>query len=125
MIPGFEDALVGTQKDETVEINAIFPNDYHLQEYAGKEGTFTVTVHKVMAPEIPELNDDFAAYLGVTGGTIEALKQEVRDNITRELEKRIINNIKEQLIAQLLERNKFDIPQSLIDKENQTASKSI
>jgi trigger factor len=117
MIPGFEDALYGAKKDDDVLINVSFPEDYHVANLAGKPVKFKTTVHKVSAPELPELNDAFAKDLGVSAGSIEGLREEVGANLKRELEKRMRDHVKEQVIDAVLEKNRIEVPQALIDNE--------
>lgn len=117
MIPGFEDALYGAKKDDDVVINVTFPNDYHSAKHAGQPAKFKVKVHKVSAPELPEINDDFAKDLGVSAGTVDGLREEVRDNLTRELERRVRDKVRDQIIEGVLAKNTIEVPQSMIDKE--------
>jgi trigger factor len=117
MIPGFEDSLFGAKKDDDVLVNVTFPEDYHAPEAAGKPAKFKIKIQKVSEPQLPEVNDDFAKDLGVSDGTIEGLSKEVRQNLERELTKRIHDRIKEQIINAVIENNSVEVPQTLIDKE--------
>lgn len=117
MIPGFEDSLYGAKKDDDVLVNVTFPEDYHAPEAAGKPAKFKIKIQKVSEPQLPEVNDDFAKDLGVSDGTIEGLSKEVRQNLERELTKRIHDRIKEQIINAVIENNSVEVPQTLIDKE--------
>jgi trigger factor len=58
-IPGFEEQMIGMEKDETKDITVKFPEEYHSEELAGKEAIFTVTVHDIKSKELPELDDEF------------------------------------------------------------------
>lgn len=119
MIPGFEEALIGASKGETVECHLTFPEDYHSKDYAGKEARFVITVHSVMEPELPELDSDFIQDLGVSEGTIEALYDEVRRNLTSELERRIRRQMKDELLKKIFEnkKNTVELPKGLIENE--------
>lgn len=46
-IPGFEEGMIGMKKDETRDVKATFPENYGHAEMAGKEATFTITVHHI------------------------------------------------------------------------------
>lgn len=117
MIPGFEEPLFNAKKDDDVVVNVTFPEDYHSATTAGKPAKFKIKVHKVAESELPELDDAFAKDLGVTDGTIAGLNKEVRQNLERELDKRIHDQIKEQILNTVLEKNQIDVPQALVDKE--------
>lgn len=66
--------------------------------------------------QLPDLNDAFMAAIGVQGD-IEALKQEVRTNLERELKYALKNKIKANVIDQLLQAHAFPLPQALIQRE--------
>lgn len=55
-IEGFEDGLIGAKKGDTVTLNLKFPEDYHEDEYAGKDVVFEVTIDKITATK--EVTDD-------------------------------------------------------------------
>jgi trigger factor len=118
MIPGFEDGIVGkkaAKKPFTIEVT--FPEDYHAENLKGKAAEFEITLKKVEVQELPELNDEFVAKFGVKEGGVEALKTEVRSNMTRELTQALKAKVKEAAIKGLLDNNELDVPKSLIDQE--------
>ncbi len=117
MIPGFEEGLKGAKKDTTFDIKAQFPEDYGQKDLAGKEATFKITVKNILEPKKPALDDAFAEKFNITEGGVEALKKDIKNNMVRELERRVSSMNKEKLFNKLMEVNKFDIPASLIDRE--------
>jgi len=117
MIPGFEDGLVGSKMNKPFDITVNFPEDYGHKELAGKEARFNVTVKKVMEGQLPELNDAFAEKFNINEGGIEALKLDIKQNMERELERRVSSGNREKIFDKLMELNTFDLPASLIDQE--------
>ena len=117
MIPGFEKPLVGAKKDEDVTVEVTFPEDYHAEALKGKDAVFDVKVKKVEGQQLPEVDDEFAKLFGVEEGGVEALKDEVRKNMQRELDQTLKANVKEDVIAKLLEKNEIDVPQAMVDQE--------
>jgi trigger factor len=117
MIPGFEDGLIGTKKEQELEIQVTFPSEYGHKELAGKATTFKIKVHQVLEGQLPELNEEFAKKFNIDQGGVEALSQDIKANMTRELERRVSNLNKEKLFDKLLEVNIIDLPKALIDKE--------
>jgi trigger factor len=117
MIPGFEEQLVGVSPGESKTIEVTFPGDYGSAEVAGKTASFAVTVHSVAAPELPEINDDFARAFGVGDGGLDKLREEIRRNMERELEAVIKSKVKQQVFDALLEKAVLDVPTALIDSE--------
>ncbi len=116
MIKGFEEGLQGVKAGEKRTIEVTFPDDYHAEALAGKEATFSVEVKRVDAPVLPELNDEFAQHLGVAGG-VDALRQEVKANMQRELDQTLRSRIKQRVMDKLLEANTFELPKSLVEQE--------
>ena len=117
MIPGFEDGLVGAKKDKEFDLKVTFPKDYNHKDLAGKDAVFKVTVTKIMAGELPTLDDDFAVKFNIKEGGVEALTKDIKQNMERELERRVSSLNRENIFNKLLENNKFDLPLSLIDQE--------
>ena len=117
MIPGFEDNIVGKKAGEEVVADVTFPDDYHAENLKGKAAQFTITVKKVEAQELPELSEEFATKFGVTEGGVDALKEEVKKNMTRELDQAVKASVKDQAIKGLLANNEIDVPKALVDQE--------
>ncbi|PAY02163.1 trigger factor [Pseudoalteromonas sp. HM-SA03] len=117
MIPGFEDGIVGKKAGEEVVSDVTFPEDYHAENLKGKAAQFTITVKKVEVQELPELTDEFATKFGVAEGGVDALKEEVKKNMERELNQAVKANVKDQAIKGLLETNEVEVPKALIDQE--------
>ena len=117
MIPGFEDNLVGAKKGEEVVADVTFPEDYHAEALKGKAASFAMTVKKVEGQSLPKVDDEFAKLFGVEEGGVEALQAEVKKNMQRELDQTLKTQLKENVIAALLEKNELDLPQALVDQE--------
>ncbi|MCL6414562.1 trigger factor [Aestuariirhabdus sp. Z084] len=117
MIPGFEDGLVGVKAAEERTIDVTFPEDYQAEALAGKAAKFACTVSKVLAPEVPELDDEFFAKFGVAEGGIEAFRAEVTKNMQRELDQAIKNSVKNQVMDGLRNVHDIELPKALITNE--------
>ena len=98
MIPGFEDNIIGKKAGEELVASVTFPEEYHAENLKGKDAEFAITVKKVEVQELPELNDEFAVVFGVAEGGVDALKVEVKKNMTRELDQAVKAKVKEQVI---------------------------
>ena len=117
MIPGFEEGIIGAEKGKPFDIKVNFPEDYNHPDLAGKEATFKITVKQVMEGKLPKLDAEFAAKFNVKDGTVEALKQDIKENMQRELERKVNGMNREKIFDKLLEKNTFDLPVALIDQE--------
>ncbi|MDT8428594.1 MAG: trigger factor [Pseudomonadales bacterium] len=120
MIPGFEKGLLKKKSGETVSLDLNFPEDYHNREVAGKAVQFQVTINKVAAPVLPELNEEFFAVFGIETGGEEAFRKEVAENMARELKNASRTKLKNRVIESLIKQNKIDVPASLVASEIDT-----
>ncbi|MGQ8365110.1 trigger factor [Glaciecola sp. 1036] len=117
MIPGFEEPLVGAKTGDEVVAEVTFPEDYHAETLKGKDAKFAITVKKVDGLKLPKVDEEFAKLFGVEEGGVDALKEEVKKNMQRELDQTLKNAVKEDVIAKLLEKNDLNVPQALLDQE--------
>lgn len=112
----FEAELVGVNAGDEMRIEYTFPEQFPDETIAGKTATFEVRVKTVEAPDLPEVDDEFAKALGMENG-LEELRERVRENLERERDQAVRARVKEQVMDGLLERNPIDLPQALIDRE--------
>jgi len=119
MLADFENGIVGCKAGETKSFDMTFPADYHGKDVAGKQVTFTITVHKVEEPQLPEVDADFVRSVGVADGDVEKFKQEIRDNVSREAQRRVKVRNKESVMAVLLKVAQLEVPTSLLQGEAQ------
>lgn len=117
MIPGFEKEITGMKVDEEKTITVTFPEDYHAENLKGKDAEFDIKVNKTEGPILPKIDDEFAKLFGVEEGGVEKLREEVRQNMTRELNQAVKAKVKEQVIEGLLEANDIDLPSALVAQE--------
>lgn len=117
MIPGFEDGIVGAEPESNIEITVKFPEDYGHEKLAGKDSLFKITVKQVMEGELPELDDSFAEKFNITEGGLDALRKDIKENMQRELDRVVSSKNREKIFDAILEKNSFDIPSSLVNKE--------
>lgn len=117
MIPGFEKDIIGMKVGEEKTITVTFPEDYHAENLKGKEAEFDIKVNKTEGPVLPKIDDDFAKLFGVEEGGVDKLREEVRQNMTRELNQAVKAKVKEQVIEGLLEANDIDLPSALVAQE--------
>jgi trigger factor len=116
MIEGFESGLVGIVKEEKRNLELKFPDDYRVEELAGTPVTFEVEVSEVAEQVLPEVDEEFAQALGAHEG-VEKLKQDIRDNMQRELKQRIWGRLKNQAMDLLLNCNPIQLPGALVQEE--------
>jgi len=117
MLPEFESALMGASSGDTREFPLTFPADYHGREVAGKEARFTLTVHRVEAPQVPALDSEFAKTFGIASASVDDLRREVEANLRLELKRKVDAAVKAQALAALRQHATFAVPKALVDSE--------
>lgn len=117
-IPGFEEKLVGTKTGDEVEVDITFPENYQAADLAGQPVVFKVKVHEVKVKKEAELNDEFAASLGVeTISNMAELKEDISKRILEQKQAETENKYTNDLVAQIADKTKMDVPQLMIDGE--------
>ncbi|MCU7915335.1 MAG: trigger factor [Candidatus Thiodiazotropha sp. (ex Gloverina cf. vestifex)] len=116
MIDGFEDALVGMIKEDKRTIELKFPEDYRVEDLAGKPVTFEVQVSEVAEEALPEVDEAFAKEFGSAEG-VDKLKVDIRENMQRELAQRVQAKIKSQAMDLIFEKNQVEVPKALVEEE--------
>jgi trigger factor len=119
MLPDFENAILGMKAGETKSFDMTFPEDYHGKDVAGKKVTFTITLHSVDAPRLPELDAEFVKGLGIADGDVNKLKDEIRSNLKFEAERRIKARNKDIVMDALLSATELEAPKALVESESE------
>ncbi len=120
MIPGFEEGIIGMKKGEEKTIKVTFPENYHAESLAGKEAEFKIKVHSVQVAELPEVDEAFVKQFGVEDGDVEKFRQEIRDNMAREMKRLIEAQNRNAVLEALDEAVEIELPESLVQQEIQT-----
>lgn len=117
MPPEFEQGLVGLRAGETKNIEYTFPENFPTEGIAGKTAVFETTVKSVNAPEYPELDDSLAETVGLEEGGLQGLRDLIRSNLEREVERAQKAKLKEQVTDALAKANDIELPKALVDGE--------
>ena len=117
MIPGFEDGVIGKSAGEDFTLQLKFPDEYHSEELAGAEVEFELTLNTVSEQSLPEVNEDFFKSFGVEEGGMEAFREEVSNNMQREMKTASRNKLKTTLMDALISDLEVAIPAALMSNE--------
>ena len=117
MLPDFEKGLMGVKAGDEKTFKVKFPKDYQAEDLAGKKADFTINAHRVETEILPELDDDFAESFNVTEGGLERFTKDVRENMDREAEQKVKNDLREQVMNGLLDANPLEVPNALKQQE--------
>jgi len=119
MLEQFDKAVRGMKAGDSKTFPLQFPDDYQGKDVAGKEADFTVTLKKIETPHLPPVDESFAKALGIAGGTVEALRADVRKNLEREVRFRVQARNKASVMDALVKAAELEVPKSLVAGETE------
>ena len=117
MIPGFEENLIGLKAGDNKVFSVTFPKDYNHEKLAGKIAEFNVDVTSVEEPILPAIDEEFIAAYGISNGSLESFRADIKNNMERELEQALRGKLKIAVMDELYEKIQITTPNTLIDTE--------
>lgn len=112
----FSENLRGCSPGDERRFDVNYPQDFSDQRLAGKTVTYNVKVKAIKQKELPPLDDDFAKAAGDFKSVAE-LRLRIREELERQKKSRAEHEAKDKLIEQLVERNNFPVPESLVERQ--------
>ena len=94
-----------------------FPEDYHGKDVAGKTADFLVTIKKIEAAHLPEVNEALAKSLGIEDGSVESLRADIKKNLEREVKFRLLARNKTAVMDALVAKAELDLPRAAVQAE--------
>jgi trigger factor len=117
MLKEFEEATRGMKTGESKTFQLAFPADYHGKDVAGKTADFMVTLKKVEAAHLPEVNEALAKSLGIADATVEGLRADIKKNLEREVKFRLLARNKQAVMDALVSKAELDLPNASVQSE--------
>ena len=117
MIPGFEKGLEGLSAGDETVLKLSFPDDYQAEELKGAAVEFAVKVNSVASKALAKMDDEFFKLFGVESGGEAKFREDVLDNMERELRNAIRTKVKNRVMNQLFELNSVELPSALVANE--------
>jgi len=117
LLPDLEGGITGLAAGASKTVPVTFPADYQSRDVAGKTASFDVTLKKVEAPHLPEVDAEFAKSLGVADGDLQKMRAEIKANVEREVKTRLGERLKAKAMQALAETTRLDLPKALVDLE--------
>ncbi len=117
MLEQFDKAVRGMKVGESKTFPLQFPADYHGQDVAGKEADFRVSVSKIEAQKLPDVDEAFAKALGIEDATVQGLRDSVKKNLDREVRMRVLARNKAAVMDALVAASQLELPKALVSSE--------
>lgn len=115
-VPEFSENLRGANAGETREFEVKYPEDSRDKRLAGKTLVYTVKVQAIKQKNLPELTDEFAKELGEFT-SLDQVRKQIRENMQAERKHDAEREAKDKLVNELVKRNEFEVPESLVDRQ--------
>ena len=114
--PEFTANLRGRSAGEECTFDVTYPPDFSDARLAGKTLTYNLKVHAIKQKSLPELNDQFAKELGDFTG-LDQVRLKIREGMEAERKHDAEHQAKDKLLAELIKRNDFEIPEALVERQ--------
>jgi len=115
-MPEFTEHLRQTTVGDERTFDVNYPEDAQDKRLAGKTFSYTVKVNAIKQKNLPELNDEFAKRLG-DFSTMDDVHRRIREQIEFERKHQAERESKDKLVAELIRRNDFEVPDALIENQ--------
>jgi trigger factor len=115
-MPEFTKSLRGASAGDERSFDVNYPVDASDQRLAGKNFTYTVRVQSIKQKSLPELNDQFAKELGEFAD-LDEVRKRIREGMEAERKHDAEHQAKDKLVAELVKRNEFEVPEALVDRQ--------
>ena len=117
MLPDFEAGIKGKKAGESITVDVNFPENYHAENLKGKKAVFNITVKNVEVQELPSLDEEFIKSIGVADGTETALLSEIKENLNREVNRRLHIKVRENALNGLSNVSPIEVPHNMVHDE--------
>ncbi len=115
-MPEFTEHLRGSTAGDERTFDVNYPEDTNDKRLAGKTFTYVVKVQSIKQKSLPELNEEFAKQLGEFQ-TVDDVRKAIREQMEAERKHEAEHAAKEKLVGELIQRNDFEVPDSLIEQQ--------
>jgi trigger factor len=120
-LPGLAQALVGAPiKADKHEVTFVLPSKEEqadvAAELSGAKAALKITIKEAREKQMPALDDEFAKDTG-EADTLAELREKTRVKLLAEDEKQAREDVKKDLIKELLKRNPFVVAPALVERQ--------
>ncbi|HEV2540305.1 MAG TPA: trigger factor [Frateuria sp.] len=118
LFKALDETLAGRTAGDEFDSEISFPEDFGNPQLAGKTAQVSFKIVKVQAPQLPEVNEEFAKLFGITDGNLETFRKEVRANLERELKATLMGRLKGEVAEKLANAHPdLEVPNMMVQAE--------
>ena len=113
----FDDDIIGMKKGETKEFEKKFADDHIEPDLAGKTRKVQITLTSLKEKKLPDLDDDLAQDVDEKFGTLDDLKNSIRERLNKNLDWRLREKKLNEVLKKIMENTPVIVPESMIQAE--------
>jgi trigger factor len=114
-IPAVEESIMTLAPGQEDEFAVHFPEDFPEESRRGQEQRLRIALHEVQRKELPEIDDEFARAVGEFD-SLDGLRERILTDLREDAERRAEADVRRQLVDQIVEANRFEVPQSMVER---------
>jgi len=125
VLNGFTEGLTGVRPGDQKTFTVEYPADYRPEKYANRSVNYEAEVTAVRVKELPAPDDEFAHSVNEEFNSIDELRADIRSKLEKEAEQRTENEFRSAAMEKLVDRNRFDVPEYVVDKQIDSRMKAM
>ena len=114
-LKGFDEKLIGIQKEESKTIEVNLPENYPNKELANKKAKFDCKIINIQKPNETKIDDTFAKNMGAKD--LEDLKLLIEKKISAQYKQSFDLITKKEILDQIEKLHKIELPKTLVEQE--------
>lgn len=118
-IPGFEDQICGHNIGDEFDVNVTFPENYQMEEYAGKDAVFKTKLKAISYEELPEIDDDLVKD-ATEFETVEEYRADIRTKLEEAASKQADSAFDNAVLEAVIEKVDSPIPNCMYEQRIDT-----
>ncbi|MFY9570283.1 MAG: trigger factor [Blastocatellia bacterium] len=121
----FNKALTGIQVGDVRTFAVDYPADYKPEKLAGHRVSYTTDVTAIRSKELPDVDDELARSISEEFSTIDQLRADIRSKLEHDAGQKADAEFRAATMEKLVDRNRFDVPQYIVEKQIDSRMKSL
>jgi trigger factor len=117
MLPGFADAIAGSEVGDSLKIDLVLPANYPVESLRGLPASFVVDLIAAREVKVPDTDSDEVLSQFGRGNTMEEVMDSLAEQLLEEQADMLWLEAQNMVLDQLASRIEVEIPQSLVDEE--------
>lgn len=113
--PEFEKNLLEKNKNDNIEFDMTFPQDYNNEKLKGKKVKFNITVDNILDGKRLNSEDELAKKTGSSDS--KDLRNKIKDELEKYAEELSFNMLKRSIVEKLKKEHSFSLPKVLVERE--------